>query len=562
MACPGCRRLIFGRRLQRHLDVCPECHHHRRLSADARLAQLLDPGSQLALPPIRSVTDPLGFVDEQPYAQRLAAARAATGLSEGVAGAHGTIEGQPVVVAAMDFGFIGGSLGAAEGERITAAAEYAGAHRLPLVVVTASGGARMQEGALSLMQMAKTSQAFAELDEAGILTVAVISDPTYGGVAASFATLADIIIAESGARLGFAGPRVIEQTLRTRLPEGFQTAQRLHAQGLLDEVRPRGSLRSALGQLLRAAVPAAAAPESPGHSTPLMLVREASELPAIDPWRVVQLARERARPTTLAYASQLLDGFYELHGDRLTGDCPAIVGGLGRLGGAPVMLIGHQKGQTTRELVDRNFGMASPAGYRKSARLLRLAAKLGVPVVTLIDTPGAAADVAAEDQGQAFAIAENLRLLAGLPVPVVAVVTGEGGSGGALALAVADRVYALANSTYSVISPEGCAAILWRGPAAAPQAAAQLRLTAPDLLRMEIIDGVVPEPDGGAHSDPVAMVELLREVLNHALRELTGVPPAALVRRRRARFREFGQTLPSAMWTGSEEVSDDDAAAL
>lgn len=537
VACAQCRRLIYGRRFARDLAVCPECGHHARVGAGHRLTQLLDPESAAPLPPPAAVVDPLEFVDAQPYRERLRQAGAATGLREAVAGALGTIEGHPVVVAAMDFGFIGGSMGAAEGERIATAAEVAIREHRPLVVVTTSGGARMQEGALSLMQMAKTSQAFAELDEAGVLTVTVVADPTYGGVAASFATLADVIVAEVGARLGFAGPRVIEQTLKQRLPEGFQTAQRLQARGLIDQVAPRASLRGTLGQLL-------AVGHGPGQlpaPRPGAVIRDPEQLPSRDPWRVVQLARDNRRPTTLEYAGWLVDGLHQLHGDRRSGDCPAIVGGLGRLAGVPVMILGHQKGHRTQELVERNFGMASPAGYRKAARLMRLAAKLRIPVITLIDTPGAAPGVDAEDQGQAFAIAENLRLMSALPVPVVAVVTGEGGSGGALALALADRVLMCANATYSVISPEGCAAILWRGAGAAPDAARQLRLTAGDLLRMGVIDGVVPEPDGGAQQHPGRAAELLREAVVSTLGELSGTAASELIGQRRRRFRRFGQ---------------------
>lgn len=554
VSCPGCRRLCFGPRFARHLAVCPECGYHSRLSAGQRLAQLLDPDSARPLPEPAAVPDPLGFVDEQPYPQRLQRARAVTGAGCAVRGAYGTIEGHPVVAAAMDFDFIGGSLGVAEGELVTAAAEAARANRVPLLVVTASGGARMQEGALSLMQMAKTSQAFAELDEAGLLTIAVVTDPTYGGVAASFGTLADVLIAEQGARLGFAGPRVIEQTLRQRLPDGFQTAERLYANGFLDEIRPRAALRPTLAALLAAAEPPAPPPErvpAAAGAAEAVIIRDPGQLPAPEAWTVVQQARERSRPTTLEYAAGVLDGFWQLHGDRLAADCPALVGGLGRLAGMPVMLLGHQKGHTTRELAERNFGMASPAGYRKSARLLRLAGKLGCPVIALIDTPGAAPGVEAEDRGQAFAIAENLRLLSRLPVPVIAVVTGEGGSGGALALAVADRVLMLAHATYSVISPEGCAAILWRDAEAAPQAAAQLRLTAAELLRAGVVDGVVPEPGGGSGKEPQRASQLLHDALVQALDELSGMSVAELLRRRRARFREYGRAQPA----GGEEVT-------
>ncbi|MFD8077183.1 carboxyltransferase subunit alpha [Streptomyces sp. NPDC059718] len=482
--------------------------------------------------------DPLGFADTRPYAERLREARAATGLDEAVVCVHGTVEGQPVVVAAMDFRFLGGSLGLGVGSLITRAARSSLRRRVPLLLVTASGGARMQEGALSLMQMARTAQALTELDEAGVLVVSLVTDPTYGGVAASYATLADVIIAEPGARMGFAGPRVIQQTTGQRLPEGFQTAEFLFARGLIDDVVPRAALRPTLARLLRLRSGGAAADRGPA----VRVVRTADELPERDAWEAVRLARHPLRPTAADYAAHLLQDFHELHGDRLAADCPAVIGGPGLLHGSPVMLIGHHKGGPgLEERRRRHFGMATPAGYRKAARLMRTAAKLGMPVVTLIDTPGANPGPEAESGGQALAIAENLRLMARLPVPVVAVITGEGGSGGALAFAVADRVLVSANGIYSVISPEGCAAILWKDAGAAPAAAAALRLHARDLLRLGIVDGVVPEPPDGAHGDHAHAAALVGGALSAALDELRPWTPDRLLAERRDRFHRFGR---------------------
>ncbi|EEP70052.1 acetyl-CoA carboxylase, carboxyl transferase, beta subunit, partial [Micromonospora sp. ATCC 39149] len=459
--------------------------------------------------------------------------------------------GNRVALAVMDFRFLGGSLGCVVGELITRTAERALADAVPLVLVTASGGARMQEGALSLMQMATVSQAVAQLREAGLLTVSVLTDPTYGGVAASFATNTDLVLAESGARMGFAGPRVIRQVTGRGLPEGFQTADFLLRHGQVDMVVQRRALRGRLVALLAAAQsgrravarrePARSVPHQPPGAPPAARSAEGdARAGGGDAWETVRIARHPGRPTALDYLGTAFDGFVELHGDRLGADCPAVVGGLARLGDRHLMVVGHQKGHSTAELVARNFGMASPAGHRKALRLMRLAARLGLPVVTLVDTPGADPGVTAETQGQAAAIAENILVMSGLPVPVVAVVTGEGGSGGALALAVADRVLMLQHAVYSVISPEGCAAILWPDSSAAPQAARALRLTAPDLCALGIADDVVPEPAPAAHADPEAAGELLRRAVLAHLTPLLDVPPATLIRRRRQRFRRFG----------------------
>ncbi len=458
--CGRCAALVYGKRSLRTLRVCPECGWHARLTAGERLGQLLDPGSAWPIGHVEPMHDPLEFVDSRPYTQRLLDARASTGMREAVVCVTGRIEHHPVVVAVMDFRFLGGSLGCGVGALITEAAHTSLRLRQPLLLVTASGGARMQEGVLSLMQMAKTAQALAELDEAGILVVSLITDPTYGGVAASFATLADVILAEPGARMGFAGPRVIEQTTGETLPEGFQTAEFLLEHGMVDDVVARPLLRPTLGKLLGLGSRSSVGPRvAPDPAAPTA-AREAAD-PARDSWEAVRLARHPDRPSTLDYVGHLLEDFHELHGDRLSEDCPAIVGGPGRLAGRPVMLIGHHKGGSDlAERRRRRFGMPAPAGYRKAARLMRMAAKLRLPLVTLIDTPGANPGQEAECGGQAIAIAENLRLMSRLPVPIVAVLIGEGGSGGALALAVADRVLVSANGVYSVISPEGCAAIL------------------------------------------------------------------------------------------------------
>ncbi|GIH18585.1 hypothetical protein Raf01_67570 [Rugosimonospora africana] len=588
--------MLYRKRLYRNLEVCPECGDHRRLAAADRIEQLADPGSFTAFADRVPAVDPLGFVDLVPYPARLAGARASTGLSEAVLCGEAAIDGHRLVLAAMDFRFLGGSLGSVTGELIVRAVERARQRRLPFVVVTASGGARMQEGALSLMQMATTIQAIAGLRSDGLLSVSVITDPTYGGVAASFATATDVIVAESGARMGFAGPRVIQQTLRQTLPDGFQTADFLFRHGYVDMVVERRQLRPALRSLLSVAAPtpapraeaprpeaprsvatrpapalAAAAPvhatvpsprvpppepdveapdrpgsvrlaphDDPGQSpgTAGAPVRDGTSAPA-EAIGIVRAARRSDRPTTLDYLATAFDGFVELHGDRLGADCPAVVAGFARLDGIPVAVIGHQKGHTTAELVARDFGMASPAGYRKAVRVMRTAANLGLPVVTLIDTPGASPGVQAEQQGQALAIAESISTMAGLPVPVVAVITGEGGSGGALALAVADRVLMRHDAVYSVISPEGCAAILWNDPSAAPRAAEALCLTAPDLLRVGVIDAIVGDPavPGGQHAPGE-----LRAALTGTLTPLLDVPAQDLVPLRRARFRRFCAT--------------------
>jgi acetyl-CoA carboxylase carboxyl transferase subunit beta len=390
------------------------------------------------------------------------------------------------------------------------------------------------------MQMAKTSAALARLAEAGVPYFSLLGDPTYGGVSASFAMLGDLIIAEPKVRVGFAGPQVIEQTIRQKLPEGFQTADFLMEKGQIDLIVPRAELPSTFRKILAyhaegepqaAASAAGAGPRS--LDGPVADGRTA--------WESVQLARHQDRPNLAEYIELVCDDFTELHGDRTFGDDQSIVGGLASIAGRPVMIVGHQKGRGTRESIQRNFGMPHPEGYRKALRLMQYAGRFGLPIVTFIDTPGAYPGIQAEERNQSEAIARNLLVMSRLPVPIVCTIIGEGGSGGALAIGVGDRVLMLENTIYSVISPEGCATILFKDAAAAPRAAEASRLTARELHKLGVADEVVPEPPGGAHTDREATAAALKAALVRNLAELSAQSPEALVDARYARFRAFGE---------------------
>ena len=263
-------------------------------------------------------------------------------------------------------------------------------------------------------------------------------------------------------------------------------------------------------------------------------------------WERVQLARHPKRPHTLDYIQRLLTNFEELHGDRTFGDDHSIVGGFGWFEERPVMLIGQQKGRDTKQKLLRNFGMPKPEGYRKAMRLMEMAAKFSRPIIAFLDTPGAYPGVDAEERGQAEAIAQNLREMSRLGVPVISVVIGEGGSGGALGIGVGNRIYMLENAVYSVISPESCAAIIYRDSGRAPAAAAALKMTAPDLLELGLIDGIVPEPGEGAHSDPDQAAEALRKTLQDALAELSSKSPLQLIDERYEKFRRMGSFFTEA----------------
>jgi len=550
--CPSCKRIIATRVMRGNGMVCPACGHYLILSAPDRLRMTFDQGRYFELNADLIGCDPLGFPG---YADKLEAQRARTGLAEAVVCAVGCIGGRKAVVAVLDSRFLMGSMGTAVGERITRAVEYATRKKLSLVIFSASGGARMQEGIFSLMQMAKTSAAVARHNAAGLLFVSVMTHPTTGGVTASFASLGDVIISEPHALIGFAGPRVIEQTIGQKLPEGFQRAESLLRDGFLDAVVERRDMRDALMRILefadagsrRAICPAD--PESAGGNASESLSVTAPDAPDADgesdldgsPEQRLALARDAHRPHADNLFEALFSDFFELHGDRRFADDGSILAGIGRFHGIPVMAIGELKGHDVQSNIACNFGMPQPEGYRKAERLARLAGKFRRPVITFIDTPGAYPGIEAERRGQAEAIASCLAAFSLIPSPVVAVVIGEGGSGGALALGVADSVIMLENAVYAVLSPEGFAAILWKDRARAPEACRTMRITAADLVGFHVADRMVPEGPGGAQCNCEQVVGRLDRALAEELGALIGLDAPCLVERRYRRFRAFGE---------------------
>ena len=431
--CPSCSTMLFNKQLEKNLRVCPTCGHHFRLSAAARLEQLLDQGSWVEHDAGLQSVDALGFVDQKTYPDRLVAAQLATGMRDAAVWGTGATRGHDLAICVMDFGFMGGSMGAVVGEKVTRAAEHALDSRVPLVIVSASGGARMQEGTLALMQLAKTLAALERLRAAGVPFVSILSDPTTGGVFASFAAVGDVNIAEPDALIGFAGARVTAGTIAAELPPGFQRSEFLFNHGFIDRVVPRAELRDELAALLQL-LPVRGAPAEPppaedvpgfrplsflstladrvgelaatdlsgtveeapqnGRPTPVPDVDGNGPPPPStegrdDVWARVQLARSLRRPRTLEFVAAMTQQFIELHGDRLFGDDAAMVAGLARLDGRRVAIVGQQKGLDTEENIRRNFGMPHPEGYRKAMRIMELAERFGLPVISFVDVPGA-----------------------------------------------------------------------------------------------------------------------------------------------------------------------------
>lgn len=538
--CPSCDADLTSDGDYRRLRVCGACRRHFTLSARERIDLLADPNTFREINRGLRSGDPLAFSDTLPYRERLVNAQRRTGLAEAALTGVCRIDGHAVVLGALDFEFLGGSMGIATGEKIARAFEHATREKLPLILIVTSGGARMQEGILSLMQMAKTVAAAKRHHSAGLPFISVLTDPTMGGIYASFASLGDVTLAEPGALVGFAGPRVIEGTIGQRLPPGAQRPEFLLQHGQLDQIVDRAKLRGVLAQLLTLV-------DSPYRLTATEAATVSTVAPTADEtaWETVQLARHNRRPTTLDYIRLMTTGFVELHGDRVFGDDPAIVGGLAELAGQPIVILGHERGHPG-DPIDRNEGRARPEGYRKARRLMLLAAKLQLPLVTLIDTPGAYPGLESEERGLAGALALCLATMVELPTPIVSAIVGEGGSGGALALGVADRVLMQENAIYSVIAPEGAAAILYHDPSRAQELATALRITARDCRALGVVDVLVSEPVGGAHHDPEAAAHLLKSALVHELVELQRQPIEKLLARRYKKFRTMGDAAPAS----------------
>ena len=540
--CNSCKRIVDIEEAARDLDVCPHCGHHMRLGARRRLEITCDEGSFQEWFADLEATDFLGFPG---YAGKLQTARTKTGEADAVVCGRATVEGMPCAIFVMNGDFMMGSMGAVVGEKISRTFERAAAEGLPVVGFTVSGGARMQEGTTSLMQMAKVSAARQRFGAQGGFYLCVLTDPTSGGVTASFAMEGDVILAEPGALVAFAGPRVIEQTIHKKLPEGFQSAEFQLEHGFVDRIVARADMRDEVGRLLSLHAPAEvaaqwarpcvrAAQEAPARP---VKVKGATTMPEVScAYDRVKNARSTERATALDIIDNLFTDFVELHGDRGFRDDAAVVAGVARLGGRSVTVIATERGRNLKERVARNFGSAHPEGYRKALRLMHQAERFDRPVVCLIDTSGAYCGIEAEERGQGAAIADNLVAMAGLACPVVSVVIGEGGSGGALGLGVADRVWMLENAVYSVISPEGCASILYKDASKAPEAAAALGLTADKLLELGIIDRIVSEGTGS----PADVAANLREALVPTLDELACRPTDALLQERYEKFRQMG----------------------
>ena len=537
--CPKCGETLYKDDVVGNHYVCYRCGGYFRVRARNRIRMVADPKSFEEWDRGLETPNPLHY---EGYQEKITGLKEKTKLDEAVVTGKIRINGEEAVIGICDVRFLMGSMGYVVGEKLTRAIEKATELRLPLILFTASGGARMQEGIVSLMQMAKTSAALRRHSDAGLLYITILTDPTTGGVTASFAMLGDIILAEPGALVGFAGPRVIEQTIGQKLPKGFQSSEFLLEHGIIDGIVERMELKDTLYHLIclhKEAVPGH--PEQSLDASEELYDKKSGDKkkrPA-NAWEKVQAARSAERPTSLDYIEHLFDGFMELHGDRAFRDDGSIVGGIASFHGLPVTVIGQQKGKNTKENISRNFGMPYPEGYRKAQRLMKQAEKFGRPIICFVDTPGAFCGMEAEERGQGEAIARSLLEMSGLKVPILSIVIGEGGSGGALALAVGNEVWMLENSTYSILSPEGFASILWKDSNRAEEAAGKMRLTADDLKDLGIIEQVIGEEEPVTAESLPEVARRMDVRIEEFMEKYGKMSGEELVRQRYDRFRNM-----------------------
>ena len=568
--CNKCGKGIFTEDYKKNLYICPKCGGYLRMPAQKRIEFLTEADSFEEWDTGLSTENPLHMIG---YPDKIKALQDKTKLDEAVITGKARIGENEVALMVMDGRFLMASMGEVVGEKIARGVERATKEKLPVIIFTCSGGARMQEGMTSLMQMAKTSAALKRHSDAGLLYITVLTDPTTGGVTASFAMLGDIILAEPKALIGFAGPRVIEQTIHKKLPKGFQRSEFLLKHGFIDKIVERKDMKTVLEQILTMhrlstkhsgivkntgavseintdlntvnpsskredvqAVSNKNAGKSRKQKLSLAQKKRAGEKTA---WERVLTSREKDRPVGEDYIYGLFEEFIEFHGDRNFGDDAAICGGIAYFQGKPVTVIAQMKGKSTAENIARNFGMPEPEGYRKALRLMKQAEKFHRPIICFVDTPGAFCGMEAEERGQGEAIARNLYEMSALKTPILSVLIGEGGSGGALAMAVADEVWILENAVYSILSPEGYAAILWKDGSQAARAAKAMKLTSYDLYKAGFVEKIIPEPEGYTLDSIINVFDNLEENISVFLKNSKSMTEEERVEQRYQRFRSM-----------------------
>ena len=526
--------------------VCPFCRFHYTVTARQRIELLADKGSFKESYKYVSSVEPLSFSRRGRYRKFFTQDQNRTGLTEAVVAGKCSIGDTEVMMVVLDFGFMGGTMGSVVGEKVSVAFENAARSGIPAVAVVSGGGARIQEGVLSLMQMAKTVTAANRLREEEVPFIVVLANPSTGQAYASFANLADVILAEPGSLIGLSPLRTLREVSKMPLPLDAHTAEAHVGHGLLDNVVDRENLQPRVSALLQILT---AQKQGKGNHKNL-LKAEPEECDEVEPWESVTAARNAERPQATAYFRSMLDPFIELRGDRLNSDDRSVVAGLGFLDGQPVAVIGQQR----RPLAEGERYHIFPDGLRKAQRVIDIASRFKLPLVTLIDTQGADPGLEAEEQGIGNAIAMTLSSMLRVPTPVVSVVIGEGGSEGALALALSDRILMQQYAIYSPISVTHTLGSGHHDHMLDREAAEALMLTAHDCLELGIADEIVPEPVGGSHVDPHDAARALQQAILTNIVQLSKMSEGKLLKKRYQKFRRMGEGSGYSQEAMSREV--------
>lgn len=531
--CKKCKEKILREILDKNHFICPYCGNLLRIHAYKRIGLLADAKSFCEWDV--ELNNRAGDIHED-YAKKIEENAKMHNLREAVVIGEMKIYGQHVAIGVMDTRFMMASMGRVVGEKVTRLFDKAIKKKLPVILFCCSGGARMQEGILSLMQMEKTAAAVKRHSNAGLLYISVLTNPTMGGVSASFAMTADIVLAEEGAQIGFAGARVIEDTTGVKLPRGMQNAEFQMEHGFLDAIVGRETMKAYLAELVRL--------HNSKKAKIKNVYRKIMTRPVIyhkiSAWEKVKIARGSDRATTREYIDKIFDSFTELCGDRISKEDPAILGGIAYIDGIPVTVIGHQKGKKNlQEAMHYNWGMPTPAGYRKALRLMEQAEKFKRPIICFVDTIGASCNEEAEKQGQSLMIAKLLQATSDFKVPILSVIISEGGSGGALALGVGNEVWMLENAVYSVITPEGYASILWKDSERAKEAAELMGLEANELYNLGIIDKIIWEEEPATKENIDAIASELKGEMINFLKKYERMSASKIVRQRQLKFRKY-----------------------
>ena len=513
--------------------VCPFCRFHYTVTARERIELLVDKGTFKENYKYVKTVEPLSFSRRNRYRTFLEQDQNRTGLTEAAVAGKCRIGDVETMLIVLDFGFMGGTMGSVVGEKVSMAFENAARRGIPAVAVVSGGGVRIQEGVLSLMQMAKTVTATNRLRGEEVPFIVVLANPSTGQAYASFANLADVILAEPGSLIGLSPLRTLREVSKMPLPLDAHTAEAHVGHGLLDNVVDRENLQPRIASILQ--ILTAQKHGKSNHKN--LLKSELEECDEVEPWEAMTAARNSDRPQASAYFRSILDPFIELRGDRLNSDDRSVVTGIGFMDGLAVAVIGQQR----RPLVEGERYHVFPDGLRKAQRLIDLASRFKLPLVTLIDTQGADPGLEAEEQGIGNAIARTLSSMLAVPTPMVSVVIGEGGSEGALALGLSDRILMQQFAIYSPISVNHTLGAVHHDHMLDREAAEALMLTAHDCLELGIADEVVPEPDGGSHVDPHEASAVLQTAILTNLFQLSKMSEGKLLKRRYKKFRRMGE---------------------